>query len=115
MRRTWTPSVVPSDLDVTLYIVESDFGPRGRAFTETDIDRADLESTIEDLISGQHGDPMRVIGFNTTARWSEDASADIAREIRRRFDLLGQDVPSHIQDFVERHDGRTPQLTLRLV
>jgi hypothetical protein len=77
----------------TYDIVESDFGPRGRAFTETDIDRADLESTIADLIAGQHGDPMRVIGFNTAARWSEDASADIAREIRRRFDLLGQDVP----------------------
>jgi hypothetical protein len=42
--------------------------------------------------------------------WSQDASADPARELRRRVDL---DVPESIQDFLEHNEG-SRQLTLRL-
>jgi len=41
-----------------------DFGQIGTAFAETDLDRANYETTIADLISGQHCDPLRVIRFN---------------------------------------------------
>jgi len=75
---------------------------------------ADLESTINDLMSGQHKDPVRVVAFNTAEHWSEDASEDIAREIMRRLDLAGQELPSSIEAFVERHLGSDRQLTLRL-
>lgn len=56
-----------------------------------------------------------MIAFNAAERWSEDVSGDIAREIRRRFDLQLADVPSGLQDFVERHEGQYRQLALRLV
>jgi hypothetical protein len=37
--------------------------------------------------------------------WSQDVSHDVAQELRRRCDLRGGDVPSDIQDFVDRHDA----------
>jgi hypothetical protein len=44
----------------------------------------------------------------------EAASHAIAQEILRRLDLKGRDVPSELEDFIERHVGRDRQLTLRL-
>jgi hypothetical protein len=38
-----------------------------------------------------------VFAFNTVERWSQDVSEDVAREIRRRFDLQLADVPSNLQ------------------
>lgn len=36
-------------------------------------------------------------------RWSEDISEDIAREIQHRCNLQLGDVPSHLQEFVDRY------------
>jgi hypothetical protein len=66
-------------------------------------------------MSGQYSNPARVVAFNTAERWSQDVSEDVAREIRRRFDLQLADVPSGLEDFVERHEGHHRQLALRLV
>ena len=115
MRRNWTPYIVPGGHDQTVYLVADDFGRIGRAWTEADYDGTDLETVIQDLMSGQYGNPSRVIAFNTAERWSENVSEDVASEIRRRCDLQMCDVPSAIQDFVESHEGRRQQLTLRLV
>lgn len=115
MRSGWTPSVVPNDRDQTVYIVEDDFGMAGRAYRETDAGNADLETTIEDLISGQYNDPIRVVSFNTAEGWSQDVSEDIAREIQRRHDIVGEDPPSHLQGFIDDHVGYARQLALRLV
>ena len=115
MRKSnWTPSIVPNGDDQTIYIVVDDFGRRGRAFRETDIETADLENVILGLLGGKFGNPIRVVAFNTFEGWSQDVSADIAQEVRRRCDLQLRDVPSNIQDFVERHDGLDRQLSLRL-
>jgi|SRR5450631_2324899 hypothetical protein len=114
MRRSWTPSIVPNGADQTVYLVLDDFGRLGRAFSETDIERADLETAISDLMSGQYGDPVRVVAFNTTERWSEDVSEDVAREIMRRLDIAGDELPSSLEGFVDRHLGSDRQLTLRL-
>jgi hypothetical protein len=58
---------------------------------------------------------VRVVGFNTVEGWSQDVSADVAQELRPRCDLQLRDVPSSIQDFVERHEGHDRRLlTLRL-
>jgi hypothetical protein len=115
MRRTgWTPSIVPKGDDQTVYLVVDDFGRNGRAYRETDAEAADLETVIVDLLEGQYHNPVRVVAFNTFEGWSQDASEDIAQELRRRCDLQQQDVPPRIQEFVERHEGRERQLTLRL-
>jgi hypothetical protein len=116
MRRSnWIPSIVPSD-DQTVYLVADDFGPVGSAWREADLKTSDLETVIQDLLSGEISNPIRVAAFNTAEHWAEDVSEDIAREIQRRCDLQLADVPSHLQAFVDRHAGRNlRQLNLRLV
>jgi hypothetical protein len=114
MRRNWTPSIVPNGNDQNVYLVVDDFGRLGRSYRETDVERADLESVISDLMSGEYSDPVRVVAFNTAEHWAEDASEDIAREIQRRVDLAGDELPSSIEAFVDRHIGAERQLTLRL-
>ncbi len=110
MPRNWTPSIVPTDHDQTIYLVVNNFGHLGTAFTETDVERADLETVITDLMSGQYSDPVRVVAFNTAEHWAEDVSHDIALEILRRVDEL----PSSIEAFIEMHAGPSRQLSLRL-
>jgi len=109
MRRSnWTPSIVPNDNDETVYLVADDFGRLGRAWREADYETTDLETVIQDLLTGQFA--------NTAERWSEDVSEDVANELRRRCDLQMRELPSTISDFVERHEDRDRrQLTLRLV
>jgi len=118
MRRSWTPSIVPNGADqtvyLTVYLVVDDYGRLGRSYRETDVERSDLESVISDLMSGQYNNPVRVVAFNTSERWSEDVSEDIAREITRRLGLAGDALPSSLEAFVDRHLGPDRQLTLRL-
>jgi hypothetical protein len=111
---SFVPSIVPNSHDQNFYLVINNYGNFGPAFAETDVSEADLETTITDLISGQYSDPVRVVAFNTAEHWSEDASEDVAREIMRRLDLAGQELPSSIQAFVGSHLGPDRQLTLRL-
>jgi hypothetical protein len=113
-RTGWTPSIVPTGPDQTDYFVVDDFGRNGRAYRETDVETADLETVIVNLLDSQYSNPVRVVAFNTFEGWSQDVSADIAQELRRRCDLQLRDVPSGIQDFVDRHDRLDSQLTLRL-
>jgi hypothetical protein len=69
---------------------------------------------ILDLLEGQYKNPIRVVAFNIAEGWSQDASADIAQELRRRCDLQVRDVLSGIQDFVDSHAGPDRQFALRL-
>ena len=55
---------------------------------------------------GNTKNPVRVVGFNTAEKWSEDVSGAVAHELRRRCDLKFRDVPCYLQDFVDRYEGR---------
>src|ERR1700733_10980000 len=90
-RTGWTPSVVPYGADQNVSLVVDDFGRNGRAYRETDVETADLETVILDLLEGQYKNPIRVVAFNTAEGWSQDASEDIAQELRRRCDLQFRD------------------------
>ena len=113
MRRSWTPSIVPSEVDETVYLVLDRYG-RERIWRETDAERTDLESVIRDLMDGQYNDPVRVVAFNTAEHTADDVSEDVAREIWRRADLAYDDLTSSIEEFVTRYVGLERQLTLRL-
>jgi hypothetical protein len=65
-------------------------------------------------VSSQSDDPVRVVAFNTSEHWSEDASEDVAREIRRRLDLVGGALPALLAAFGDSRVGPDRQLTLRL-
>jgi len=110
--RDW-PSIVPAASE-EFYIVVNHYGRFGSAFAETDINRADYENAVADLISGQHSDPLRVIMFNPETNRSEDVSHAIAQEILRRLGIEGRGVPSALEDFIDRHVGKDRQLALRL-
>jgi hypothetical protein len=98
-------NIVPYGADQTLYLVVDGFGD-GATRRELEIERANLEATICELMLGQFNDPLRVIAFNTLEHWSEDVSVKIALEIQSRCDMDGRDLPEHIKDFVERSTRR---------
>jgi hypothetical protein len=110
----WTPSIVPNGDDQTVYLVADDFGKHGRAWAESAFETTDLETVIQDLLSGQYTNPIRVIAFNTAERWSEDVSEDVAQALRRRCDLQMRDVPFYLQDFTDCHEGRYRDVQLPL-
>lgn len=59
---------------------------------------------------------MRVVAFNAVEHWSEDVSGAIAREIQRRCNLHLSDVPSYLQELVDRYSPQDlQQFSLRLV
>lgn len=109
-----TPSIVPAGHDQNTYLVINCYGSLGSAFAETDLGRTDLETTITDLMTGQHSNPLDVVMFNTEANRAEKVSRAIANEILRRFSISGKDVPACLNDFIEQHLGPERQLTLRL-
>jgi hypothetical protein len=106
------PSLVPSDNE-TIYLVLDDFGDIGMAYREADPESSDFETVISCFLMGEFSNPIRVIAFNTAARWCDDVSVKVAREIQHRCDLQIRDVPSHVQAFVDRHTN-LGQLDLRL-
>ena len=107
------PSIVPGAPE-DYYIVLNHYGRFGTAFAETDVARANYETTIADLMSGQHCDPVRVVMFNPETNRSEDVSHAVAHEVLRRLGLEGRNVPAVLEEFVDRHVGKDRQLTLRL-
>ena len=115
MRKTgWTPSIVPNGHDQTVYLVADDLGRSGQVWREADVEDTDLEAVILGLLEGQYKNPIRIAAFNTAEKWSEDVSADIAQELRRRCDLQLRDIPFFLQDFVDRHEGRYRDFQLPL-
>jgi hypothetical protein len=108
-----TPSIVPNEHDQTVYLVADDF-KTSSVWREADYDDTDLETVIQDLLSGQYNSPSRVVAFNTAEHWSQDVSEDVAQELRRRCDQQGRDIPFFLQDFTDRHEGRYRDIQLPL-
>ena len=77
------PGLVPH-FDVTVHIVLDDFGKAGRIYRETAEEETTLGSVVDDLLTGQFNNPVRVVAFNTSEGWSRDVSEDVAREVVRR-------------------------------
>jgi hypothetical protein len=100
-----SPSIVPYGADETVYLVIDRFGANRCADGEIKVERADLETVISELMSGQFNDPVRVIAFNTLEHWSEDVSAEVATEIQTRCDIDREPLPEHVKDFVDRQTG----------
>jgi hypothetical protein len=114
-RSSWTPSIVPSGWDQSVYLVVDCDRHGACVWTEAYVESTDLETVIADLMSGQYSDPQRVVAFNIAEHWAKDVSDDVAREIRRRADLAYEELTSGVGEFVIRHAGRERQLALRLV
>jgi hypothetical protein len=77
-----------------------DFGGIGCSWRETDVESADRETLIRDLVQGQYSKPVRIVAFNTAEGWSRDVTKDIANELRRRHVEFGE-VPDSILNFMD--------------
>ena len=115
MSRTgWSPGTVPYGADQTVYLVVDRFSS-GSVYRETELERADPETVIDDFLTGQFNDPVRVVAFNTLEHWANDVSKDIAEVIQARCDIAGDPVPEHVRDFVESYAPTTRQSALRQI
>jgi len=98
--------------DVTVYLVEEDFGHLGRAYRETDAAEADRETIVRNFISGQYRNAVRVVAFNTAEGWSHDVSEDIANAVLDQAydadDTLSEDTKRFIDRHVTAGEKRPP-------
>ncbi|MBV8630117.1 MAG: hypothetical protein JOZ83_04280 [Silvibacterium sp.] len=95
-----SPSIVPPEADQDTYLVLDDLGRIGCSWRETDVESADRETLIRDLVEGQYSKPVRIVAFNTAEGWSRDVTTDIADELRRRYVEFGE-VSTSVVDFLE--------------
>jgi hypothetical protein len=89
--------------DITVYLVLNDYGKLGSAYVETDPAEADRESIIRNFLSGQYGNAVRVVAFNTAEGWSWDVSEDIAREVLQRAIEADENLGEDTKRFIDRH------------
>ena len=113
-KSSWTPSIVPTVPDQTVYLVIDKLDPVATVYRETEVGQADLETIIRELEAGQYVNLLCVIAVNTLEGRSGDVSKDVARELQRRADGRFEDPSSRVQKFIDQHLGETRQLSLRL-
>ena len=54
MRKSnWSPSIAPDKNDRTIYLVADDLGEPGRTWREADYEATNVETVIQDLLTGQ--------------------------------------------------------------
>jgi hypothetical protein len=93
--------LVPSHPDTTVHLVLDCYGALGCAYVETDPAKADFDTIVRNLISGEYRNPARVIAFNYVEGWSHEVSEDVARAMWER--QRGEPMERHVRDFIERH------------
>jgi hypothetical protein len=72
------------------------------SWRETDVDSADRQTLIRDLLAGEYKNPVRIVAFNTAEGWSRDVTVDIADELRRRY-VEYDEVPEQVLEFMDGH------------
>jgi hypothetical protein len=97
-----TSSLVPH-FDVTVHIVLDDYGKAGRVYRETAEEDTTVGSVVDDLLTGQFNNPVRVVAFNTSEGWSRDVSEDVAREVVRRVAESSRPLAASSRKFVETY------------
>jgi hypothetical protein len=89
--------------DVTVYLVEENFGQHARGYVKTDAAEADRETIIRNFIAGQYANPLRVVAFNTAEGWSRDVSEDIANEVLDRAYDANEVLTDATKRFIDRY------------
>lgn len=64
----------------------------GCAWRATDEADTDLETVLQDILSGQYTYPNRIVCFNPVAGWSRDATPDIANALAERAAHTGAEI-----------------------
>lgn len=112
-RQIARPSLVPDQGDFTAYMVVNDYEPFGVCYVETNLGDADLETIIQNFVTGQYDQPLRVVAFNTAEGWSHDVSEDIAREVLDRAVDADRNLSDGTKAFIDRYVGDLAAARLR--
>ncbi|MGL3109146.1 hypothetical protein [Bradyrhizobium sp. BR 1432] len=114
--RTAAPSIIPNDrLDRDIYLVLEDFGARaGCAWRETDEADTDLETVLQDILSGQYAYPIRIVCFNPVEGWSRDATSDVANALAERAAHTDAEISPGLQAFIQANATRRLDVQLAL-
>ena len=105
MRKVESPPTAPA-FDADVYLVLDDFGTIGRAYRETDERQTDRETVIQNFLSVEYNNPVRVVCFNTAQGSSRDATLEIVREIQERASRHGLELSRGLRDFIEYEIAR---------
>lgn len=97
-------------IDATVHIVLDDFGNSGRAYRETAEGFADFNTVVDDVMTGQFNNPVRVIAFNISEGSSRDVSDQVAREVLKRLAKEDEPLGHSARRFVELHLGKAELL-----
>jgi len=100
-----SPSIIPG-IDRDVYLVLDDFGRMGCAWRETNLEDADLEAVIQDLLEGQYNNPVRVVGFNLSEGWVRDVSEEIALRLCQRCADEDRKLPYSLHQLIEKTAAR---------
>lgn len=107
-----SPSIIPNDrLDKDFYLVLQDFR-NGAAFRETE--GIDYPTLIQDLLSGQYDNVLRIVAFNPVEGWSRDASEDTADALADRAARESRDLLPALEAFVQAYSSRPFGIQLAL-
>jgi hypothetical protein len=88
--------------DGTVYLVLDDFGEFGVAYRETDPTRADRQTVVADIVSGQYERPLRIVAFNTADGWARDVTTEIAQEALARASRSDPDLSPAVRNLLEQ-------------
>ena len=77
---------------------------QGRA-REVGEEEARLPTVVDDLLTGQYNNPVRVIAFNTAEGWARDVSEDVAWGVLRSAAKQQKRLPDETRGFIEFHVG----------
>jgi hypothetical protein len=83
--------MVPYGADETVYLVVDSFAS-GAAYRETEIERADLEAVISDLMRGELNASVRVVALNALEHWPTMCPG--RSPTRYSFDAISRAIPS---------------------
>ncbi|WP_244464146.1 hypothetical protein [Bradyrhizobium japonicum] len=107
---------MPADhLDRDIYLVLEDFGARaGCAWRESDQADTDLETVLQNLLSGQYAYPVRIVSFNPVEGASRDATSEVADALAQPAADTDAEVSSALQDFIAANATRRFDMQLAL-
>jgi len=105
MHQVESPPTAPA-FDADVYLVLDDFGTIGRAYRETDERQTDRETVIQNFLSVEYNNPVRVVCFNTAQGSSRDATLEIVREIQERASRQGLELSRGLRDFIDYEIAR---------
>jgi len=71
---------------------------------------ADFNTVVDDLMTGQFNNPVRIIAFNVSEGWSRDVSDQVVRELLKRLAKEDEPLGRSARRFVERQLGEAELL-----